>query len=62
MHVISETTLEGFMQQQKLIHDWNLFNQLTNNRDFDGNTIDTHKDVVLNGYQKIINFVNRGDK
>ena len=44
------------------MQDWNLFNQLTNNRDFDGNTIDNHKQVVLNGYDKIMNFVERGVK
>ena len=60
--MINQTTLEGFMEHQRLMQDWNLFNQLTNNRDFDGNTIDNHKQVVLNGYDKIMNFVERGVK
>ncbi len=51
-----------FMRKQQLIAEWNLFNDLTNNRSFKSNDVDKHKETVVNGYNKIMRFVGRGIK
>ena len=54
-----DMTYQAVMEQLKITREWDLFNRLTNNRDFNGSDIDAHKDTVLNGYNKIINLIKR---
>jgi len=56
---LSNMTHAAVMQQITLQGEWSDFNKLTNNRKFKNNDVDTYKDVVLSGYNKIINFVNK---
>ena len=59
---LNQETLDGTMFRMQLQYEDNIYAKLTNNRSITGSKVDSRREVVLKGYDKIMKLVERGIK